>query len=584
MSPRISLRLLSLSAVMLPLLQALPGPARQVVPAPAKPASGRKHALLVGVRDYDSAKLPPLRFTENDIVELSEVLTEQAGFTSVRVLSTSNAALRKGRAKANAPTRANIGAELKRLLANKKKDDTVLVGLSGHGIQREVNGKQEGFFCPSDAQLNDPKTLLGLSELLADLDRCGAGVKLLLVDACRNDPNDGRSVGLTAPSRLPDNTAVLFSCKRGQRAFETAKLGKGHGIFFFHVIDGLRGKAKNNRGEVTWSSLADHVIDKVSDDVPSLIGGGAKQIPEQKLSLSGRSPVLVPSPTANLSREVVNSVGMKLVRIGASTFSMGSSEKDQAAAIAAHGRKVPKGLLAFIRSEGPQHPVQISRDYWLGVTEVTQKQFKAVMRYNPSVFSADGTGRPDRKHYRSKPAAGKVSVKGLDTGDFPVENVSWNEAVEFCEKLSDRKEEKAAGRAYRLPTEAQWEHACRAGTTTAYSFGDKFTARLARAGLDENDPDARTCKVGSFAPNAWGLFDMHGNVFEWCADQFQPEYYASGPRTDPPGSARGSQRVIRGGAWSMWPVECRSASRAGRLPGVSGSRTGFRVLLVPAQP
>jgi hypothetical protein len=247
-----------------------------------------KLALVVGVRDYDSGKLEPLRYTENDAEDLAGVLAEQGGF-AVRLLTSS----RGKKEAADAPTAANLRGEIKVLLARKRRDDTVLVALSGHGIQAKVNDREESFFCPADAQLNDHGTLLALGQLFRDLDECGAGVKLLLVDACRNDPSLGRNVDVDALPRLPRGTAALFSCKSGERAFETPKLGKGHGVFFHHVIEGLRGKAKNKRGEVTWGGLVEHVTEAVSDDVPRIIGGGAKQTPELKVNLTGKSPVLV---------------------------------------------------------------------------------------------------------------------------------------------------------------------------------------------------------------------------------------------------------------------------------------------------
>jgi uncharacterized caspase-like protein len=219
-------------------------------PAWAQPLQGKKHALVVGVREYDSAKLEPLKFTENDAEELDAVLSKSGGFL-VRVLTTSRGA----KVKADAPTGANIRAEIARLLAKKTRHDTVLVAFSGHGVQGKVTEggkeKDESFFCPSDAQLNDNGTLITLGKLFKDLDGCGAAVKLLLVDACRNDPSIGRNVDVDSLPRLPRGSAALFSCKSGERAFETAKLGKGHGVFFFHVLEGLKGKARNGRGEVT---------------------------------------------------------------------------------------------------------------------------------------------------------------------------------------------------------------------------------------------------------------------------------------------------------------------------------------------
>jgi hypothetical protein len=254
----------------------------------AQPALGKKYALVVGVRDYESGKFEPLRFTENDAEELAAVLRDQGGF-AVRVLTSARGKKRR----ADAPILENLRAAIKGMLARKKREDTVLVALSGHGIQARVKGRDESFFCPSDAQLNDPSTLLGLGQLFKDLDACGAGVKLLLVDACRNDPTAGRNVDVDTLPRLPRGTAALFSCKSGERAFESAKRGTGHGVFFYHVIEGLKGKARNSKRDVTWGGLVEYVTEAVSEDVPKLIGGGAQQTPELKVNLTGRSPVLV---------------------------------------------------------------------------------------------------------------------------------------------------------------------------------------------------------------------------------------------------------------------------------------------------
>jgi hypothetical protein len=266
-------------------------------PVQGQEGKGRKFAILVGVRDYSSSKLDPLKYTENDAEELARVLKEQGGF-GVRVLTTSRGA----KDRQFAPTLANIQTSIKALLRGRKRDDTVLIALAGHGIQAQVKGKDESFFCPSDAQFSDTSTHLSLAKLFADLDACDAGVKLLLVDACRNDPNLGRNVNLDH-LRPPRGIAALFSCKGGERAFESPKLGTGHGVFFHHVIEGLKGEAKNKRGEVTWSRLADYVTEAVSEDVPKLIGKGAKQTPELKVNLTGRSPVLVQVAKAEVVRE-----------------------------------------------------------------------------------------------------------------------------------------------------------------------------------------------------------------------------------------------------------------------------------------
>jgi formylglycine-generating enzyme required for sulfatase activity len=264
------------------------------------------------------------------------------------------------------------------------------------------------------------------------------------------------------------------------------------------------------------------------------------------------------SPSAGvLAKALTNSIGMKLVLIPAGTFKMGAppDEKERYA-------------------DEQQHEVRITRDFHLGVFEVTQKQFRAVMGKNPSHFSRDGRG--------------KEEVKGLNTDDFPVENVSWDEAVGFCEKLSALAKEKDAGRSYRLPTEAEWEYACRGGEpTSAFHLGNSLSS--GDANFDGNQPSGeaergeyleRTCKVGSYKPNAFGLFDMHGNVSEWCADWYARDYYRKSPKVDPGGPADGTLRVTRGGGWSSTGRDCRSAFRRGNNPGDRAIGVGFRVALV----
>jgi formylglycine-generating enzyme required for sulfatase activity len=162
----------------------------------------------------------------------------------------------------------------------------------------------------------------------------------------------------------------------------------------------------------------------------------------------------------------------------------------------------------------------------------------------------------------------------------PVEQVSWEDAVEFCRKLSELSAEKAAGNVYRLPTEAQWEYACRAGTTTQFSFGDDESDLGDYAWYRENSA-SKAHPVGGKQPNAWGLYDMHGNVWEWCQDWYDD--YPSGAVTDPTGPADGSGRVIRGGGWDFIAEICRSAYRSGFGPSFrSLSDCGFRVCLSPS--
>jgi formylglycine-generating enzyme required for sulfatase activity len=542
-------------------------------PGLAQAEKGKKYALLVGVRTYDHDSLPDLKQTENDVEEVGKVLA-RSGYR-VTLLTTT-----RGKTTSNAlPTAKNIRKELKGILAKVTKHDTVLVALAGHGLQLRVKAgggeKEEGFFCPADAKpqsSNDAavlgKTMIPLTALFQELEDSGAGVKLLLVDACRNDPKAGRNVDVDSLPRPPRGTAALFSCKSGERAFETDKLGKGHGVFFYHVLQGLEGKAKNEKGEITWTRLAEYVTDKVSDDVPVLIGGGAKQTPHEIKNLTGKSPVIVEGGEVVKEgpKEVTNSIGMKLVRIPRGTFWMGSTKEEREGVLAQIKEKTMPDWLA---AEGPQHEVEITKPFYLGVHEVTQAQYEKVMGKNPSWFRARG--------------GGKDRVKAMVTSSFPVEQVSWEDAVAFCKKLSDLPAERRAGREHRLPTEAEWEYACRGGasSSTLFHFGSSLSFRQANVvGFRKGDDLARTCKIGNYLPNAWGLYDMHGNVWEWCADWYDERYYTGSPRQDPTGPTTGKYRVLRGGSWFSDIRECRSAFRRGGDVGSRNRYIGFRVACV----
>ena len=199
------------------------------------------------------------------------------------------------------------------------------------------------------------------------------------------------------------------------------------------------------------------------------------------------------------------------------------------------------------------HEVTLTSGYWLGKHPVTQTQWERVMGDNPSSFK--GANRP-------------------------VEEVSWNDVTSFCEKLTELEREAGrlpAGMAYQLPTEAQWEYACRAGTTTAHAFGDELLAKDANFGRSVGE----TTDVGKYPANAWGFHDMHGNVDEWCADWFE-ENYPTGNVTNPTGPAVGSFRAERGGSWLFSPGNARSAFRGRNGPANSSSVHGFRLSLRPA--
>jgi formylglycine-generating enzyme required for sulfatase activity len=248
--------------------------------------------------------------------------------------------------------------------------------------------------------------------------------------------------------------------------------------------------------------------------------------------------------------ELGGGVSLPLVRISAGEFVMGS----------------PPDEPERSSDEGPQHRVRLA-EFWMGQTPITQAQWRAVMASNPSFFS----DQPD-------------------SAQRPVERVSWHEAMTFCQRLSER-----TGRTYTLPSEAQWEYACRAGTTTAFAFGATLSPQLANykgkftyANGPKGEDREQTTPVGLFPANAWGLQDMHGNVWEWCLDQWHGSY--TGAPTDgrawllAEGDQSENQKLLRGGSWNYGPWFCRSAIRYLIQPVLANFDVGFRVVCLPQGP
>jgi formylglycine-generating enzyme required for sulfatase activity len=269
----------------------------------------------------------------------------------------------------------------------------------------------------------------------------------------------------------------------------------------------------------------------------------------------------------------VEDLGLELVWVVPGAFTMGSpaNEEDR-------------------EDDETQHRVTLTRGFWLGKHEVTNGEYQAFLKAS----GYDGRRDADGDYLKHFSGGSKMPTDAR----HPVVWVSWKNAVAFCKWLTER--ERAAGRLpagyeYRLPAEAEWEYACRAGTSTVYSWGNSFGQGNCNAENDKGSNEDKQCAyfagrglpvdstmpVGTFPANAWRLHDMHGNVWEWCLDWYDDNYYGRGLATDPVNTIAASYRVVRGGSWSFSAWGMRSAYRDGGRPGDSSGDLGFRAALAP---
>jgi uncharacterized protein (TIGR02996 family) len=315
----------------------------------------------------------------------------------------------------------------------------------------------------------------------------------------------------------------------------------------------------NPTDELAWTVLADWLEEQDQLERAEMLRlhRGLRGQPDgpQRLAWEGRVQELLLAGVKPCVPEVVNAGGMRLALIPPGVFWMGS----------------PLDEVGRYEDE-PRHEVEITRAFYLGVFPVTQAEYLRVMGSNPARFTAVGSQA--------------ALVPGLETNCFPVESVNWPEAVAFCAALSELPAEKAAGRVYRLPTEAEWEYACRGGASSMapFAFGQKLTPALANFSPDQTagppaDPPAlgRLTTVGQYLPNAFGLYDLHGQVWEWCHDWYGEEYFEESPRQDPCGPPSGERRHARGGPWDQVQRRCRSADRSSFDPDLRDEDIGIRV-------
>jgi formylglycine-generating enzyme required for sulfatase activity len=584
------------------------------------PGSEKRFALIIGVDQYTDTQIAKLDGAANDAKAIVDALVRYAGFPSDQVIL-----LASDQPIERQPTRANILRRLSNLSAVVPKDGLLVVAFSGHGIER--GGR--AFLLPSDAQMSDDvylleQTAISVIQVGEQIRRTGVGQVLLLLDACRNNPtgrgesvnplteNYTRGFNFDIRNREVAAFVTLYATAVGQQAYEYKE--KKQGYFSWALVEGLRGEAANEKGEVTLARLISYLQDRVPKRVLLDLGPGKEQRPfavvegykadelvvavarpgrrprtksdvisnkssskdvsASSLGLkifvfevatinpSGKVSQLKKEQTRYFTEDLGSGEGLEMVEIPEGKFQMGSSNEEIDRFLKEYEQlyKTDTSKRAGrLQYEMPQHTVNLS-SFFIGKFEITQAQWRAVA--NLPKIKRDLN--PDPSYFKGN--------------KHPVEQVSHEDALEFCARLSRK-----TGRFYRLPSEAEWEYACRAGTQTAFHFGENITSGfvnyLSRF-KSEGKAKKQTWPAGSMRmANAFGLYDMHGNVAEWCLDQWHDSY--QGAPYDGSAWLEGdkSLRLVRGGAWNADRMICRSATRYGIKYDSTKSSIGFRVVM-----
>ncbi|MBN1506057.1 MAG: SUMF1/EgtB/PvdO family nonheme iron enzyme [Sedimentisphaerales bacterium] len=604
----------------------------------------KKYGLVVGISKYDDPEITDLSFAARDAEEVGQCLRDVCGFDLVRTLVTGGDKM---------PDHVNIVDALHNLAPLLSHEDLFLFYFAGHGVQTRTGAH----LLTANSRIHMPQLAsLSMAVLGECLGYMESAHRVLILDACRNDPHKGMgdtdnllthefSRDIVTAAETPaegttPTTCLLFSCSEGERAYEWPD--QEHGAFTHYLLEGIRGAAFDETNRLTVQALGRYVEEQVprwakkfKTPMPQTPWGqqlgswheivladtrasaepGSQPSPRKgrieivekpalhietvpagaRVSVDGRAaglaPVKLTLPTGQYrilaekdghkpwERQVgFDGLGDARLQIELETrirpveafFPMRPEEAQEVQRAAADalglpwtteldcgkGVKLPMILVPAGRfligspddeegrfqNEGPQHEVTIRRAFYMGTFPVTQAQWRTVMGTEPSHSKGD---------------------------DMPVESVSWNDATEFCRRLSARE-----GQQCELPTEAQWEYACRAGSAGRFAFGDDDSILGQYAWYKDNSA-WKPHRVGQKKPNAWGLHDMHGTVWEWCQDWCAE--YCQEPVTDPPGPDSGVQRVIRGGGWRGIARYCRSAVRYGNTPGDHGVNVGFRL-------
>jgi len=594
------------------------------------PERSKRYALIVGVDRYQDPQVTPLVGAGNDARSLRTALIRYGGFPEDHVIL-----LTSDQPASSQPARGVILRKLSNLRAVVPKDGLFLFSFAGHGIQREGRA----YLLASDSQVNGDLDLLedtaiNVSSQVRDrVEETGIGQVIFILDACRNEPGSGRSgtdnplsegfvkqFSFDSHNRDVSAFVILYASEIGHRAYEYIE--KKQGYFSWFLVEALQGAAANEHGKVTLGGVIDYLQEKVPQRVALDLGRGKAQKPFAVIEgfkandlvlsfvpqMAKVTQNLPPERGDHLPRQPVTPVTekppVKLPEIRPSvpkaaparlqTFQFETISVDSAGTVVSQrvakadyfsepgiglemvsipGGTYPMGLgraqLGLLRSQPasrslsrepletmqPQRSVSLA-SFFISRYEITQAQWQIVA--NLPRVGRDLSRNPSY-------------IKG---DKLPVDQVSWEDASEFCNRLT-----RSTGRRFRLPAEAEWEYACRAGTTSLFHFGDKLAPDLANYSVSSVDAMAGPAPVGSKGvANRFGLFDMHGNVQEWCLDSWHSSYLGapSDGRAWEGGDA--NNRVLRGGAWTTDAPACGSAARVKGGVTLRARSVGFRVV------
>ncbi|MDR3020012.1 MAG: SUMF1/EgtB/PvdO family nonheme iron enzyme [Treponema sp.] len=503
--------------------------------------SQQKFALVIGNQDYTGVS--KLNNPVNDANDMEAAL-RGLGFTVDKVLDGNRVQME-----------GTVTRFKNRLSAS--KNTYGFFYYAGHGVQSEgIN-----YLLPINADIPSesylPDRAVSVQTIMRELNTAGNELNVIVLDACRNNPYSWARSGSRGLSVIsaPVGTIVVYATS----ANSVAEDGRGrNGLFTTQLLKNLRtpGLTVQEMFNRTGQDVLDASNGNQHPEISLRYFGsaylGARPAPVAPLAPAAQptpapaaQPVPVSQPAAQTTQPAARPAE-GFVRINGGTFTMGSPASEP-------GRHP---------DEGTQRRITVS-SFYMSRYQVTQKEYEEVMGTNPSNWKGP---------------------------NLPVERVSWFDAVEYCNRRSQREglypvytingsgDNRAvtwnrSANGYRLPTEAEWEYACRAGTISAYNTGAAISDNI---GWYLSNSGSKTHEVGKKPPNAWGLYDMHGNVWELCWDWYGA--YPNGARTDPIGASSGTNRVGRGGGWSDSATEVRSACRSGNAPSRQRNNVGFRIV------